>query len=105
MKYRESKDASRHAEELDPENNLKSLKTHTSCNPLDAPLDPCSLKVMPKPLDHIYLSNPSIIHDEENKRNDIEKPEHYSGMNGNEAPNDGHKEIESKLKDNTGNPL
>ena len=98
MKYRESKDSSRHIEGLDPENNSTSLKTDTSCNPLDEQ-DSFRSKVISNHFHH------TIIHDEECKMNEIQKPEVYSRSNGNETLDDDHNVIESTSKNNTGNPV
>jgi hypothetical protein len=103
LKYRESKDSSRHAVELDPENNATSLQTHASSNPLDEK-NSISSKVTSNTFDPLYLSNRSITQDE-CKMNDIQKQQDNSRSNGNETLDDDHKAIESKLKDNTGNSV
>ena len=103
LKYRESKDSSRHAVELDPENNATSLQAHASSYPLDEK-NSISSKVTSNTFDPLYLSNRSITQDE-CKMNDIQKQQDNSRSNGNETLDDDHKAIESKLKDNTGNSV
>ena len=98
IKYRESKESSRHTEELDPKNNSTSLNIDTSCNTLDKE-NSFKSKVISN-----HLDDP-IIHDKECKMNDNQKPEVYSRSNGNETLDYDNKVIESTNKDNTGNPV